>query len=207
MQPERAWQILSSQALDRPEQFFGSDQGLSLGVGLLVDDVEFPTYDPSIDRFTVVEGLVLVLSHECDLDPANERFMNDRALICPVVRVEVLLADWESAGLSEEQLTSILSALAARQVSRAIYLPRLDATLPLGGIMYLNAITSTTVSRLNAGKRVSALTAQGLEVIDYALTNHLRRPKAEHLPLYSTMFRRAVSILGDFPKKDKPASS
>jgi hypothetical protein len=82
MQIERARDILRSLSLDDEGSFYGSQRGLSIGAGLLFSSVTFPMFDQEIGRFRAQSGLVCVLSHECDLDPGNDRFLNGMALVC-----------------------------------------------------------------------------------------------------------------------------
>lgn len=183
MDPARALEILSSTALDRAEAFYGDDAGLPLGVGLIIDGVEFTTFDPTKDRFSVIKGLVYLLTHECDLDGSNDRILNDLALICPILPLEELLVDCEKAGIPDHEMGAILGNLGKRNISRAVYMPPYGDLLPVGGLLYLNQVTSTPTCRLIGGTRVCSVTGPGLTAIDMALENHLRRPKPGMLPL------------------------
>lgn len=196
MEIERARDLVASKALDRAEVFYGPHAGLALGTALIIDGVEFPLFDLAADRFAVLKGLVYVLSHECDLDPANERFLNDSALVCPIVALEAFVAEATSAGLEDHLVGGFLGHLAVRNVSRATYMPPIADQLPSGGFMYFNRIVSTSVKRLEAGSRVCALTAYGLTTVDMALENHLRRPKADPLPLQRATIRTGSSKRG-----------
>lgn len=191
MQVERAEEILASAALDHPGAFFGPAAGLALGTGLVVDKVEFAAFNTAVDRFTVKGGLVLVLSHECDLDKTNERMLNDMAIICPIVSIESVIQQASQDGVSDEYVSSFLGNLATRAVSRAVYVPPLPSLLPIGGLLYLNLLTSTATSRLEQGTRTCALSAFALTVVDYALERHLRRPKTDELPLQRATLRNS----------------
>lgn len=200
MEPERALEILQASALDRPETFYAPDNALPLGAGLLIDDVEFPIFDPDSDRFAVVKGLIYLLSHECDLDPANARVLNDMALVCPVLAIPEFLVDCERIGIEDHEVGATLGNLAKRLVSRAVYFPSLHDRLPLGGLLYLNKMASTPVARLLQGGRLCTLTAIGVQTVDLALDNHLRRPKAEPLPLEGAHIRNPSTTIGVRPK-------
>src|SRR4051794_11611175 len=111
MEPECAQTILKASAFDRTETFYAPDNGLPLGVGLIIDDVEFPIFDPAADRFAVVKGLVYLLSHECDLDPANARVLNDMGLVCPIVAIPEFLVDCERMGIADDEVGATLGNL------------------------------------------------------------------------------------------------
>lgn len=200
MERERALDILRDSALDRSETFYAAATDLPLGVGLVIDGVEFPIFDPDADRFAVVRGLTYVLSHECDLDPANARVLNDMALVCPILAIEEFLIDCERRGIPDHEVGATLGNLAKRNVSRAVYFPPLERKLALGGLMYLNQMTSSPVARLQQGERLCTLTAIGVLTVDMALDNHFRRPKAERLPLESATIRNPSSRVGSLPE-------
>lgn len=73
--------------------------------------------------------------------------------------------------------------------------------------MYLNQMTSTPVARLHQGARVCTLTAIGVQTVDMALDNHLRRPKSDMLPLEDAAIRHPSSRVGPLPEgQEKPIS-
>ena len=196
MNVTQAHSIASAAARDDAGAFYGPPGELALGAGLILSNIEFPSYQPDEDRFVVWAGPVLVLSHECDLDQSNQRLLNDLALICPIRRLDVLVEMADAAGYSDNALTTFLGNLASRKVSRAIYLPPLQDTLPYGGFIYLNQFTHTSVKRLSSGntERVAALSVYAMQTVDYVLLEHLFRDKADQLPLYSAALRRGISI-------------
>ena len=200
----QAHSVVAAAARDDAGSFYGSVAGLALGAGLVVANVEFPAYQPNEDRFVVWAGLVLVLSHECDLDQDNQRLLNDLALICPVRKLEALVDVAAEAGYDDAALTAFLGNLASRRVSRAIYLPPLPDQLPYGGFVYLNQFTHTSVKRLMAdeAKPVIALSAYAMQSVDYALMGHLLRNKSDQLPLTRAPLRRGISITSSL----KPSS-
>lgn len=196
MDVAQAHSIVSAAARDDAGTFYGPPAGLALGAGLVLSNVEFPTYQPDEDRFVVWAGPVLVLSHECDLDQDNQRLLNDLALVCPVRRLEALVEMAAEAGYSDTDLSTFLGNLASRRVSRAMYFPPLPDALPYGGFIYLNQFTHTSVKRLSAddAERITALSAYAMQSVDYVLLEHLFRDKADQLPLYSAALRRGISI-------------
>lgn len=64
-----------------------------------------------------------------------------------------------------------------------IFLPPIRGEMDFGGVLYLNHITHTHVSTFDDGSAqgLCSVTAFGLEHIEYALENHLLRPKADRL--------------------------
>lgn len=196
MEVAQAHSIAAAAARDDTGTFYGPAAGLALGAGLILSNVEFPTYQPDEGRFIVWAGPVLVLSHECDLDQDNQRLLNNLALICPVRRLETLVEMAAEAGYSDTELSTFLGNLASRRVSRAMYFPPLPDALPYGGFIYLNQFTHTSVERLSAdgAERITALSAYAMQSVDYVLLEHLFRNKADQLPLYSAALRRGISI-------------
>ena len=196
MEIAQAHSIVAAAARDDAGTFYGEPAGLALGAGLILSNVEFPAYQPDEDRFVAWAGLVLVLSHECDLDQDNQRLLNDLALICPVRKLEALVEMAAEAGYNDNALTTFLGNLASRRVSRAMYLPPFPDVLPYGGFIYLNQFTHTSVKRLSAedAQTVTALSAYAMRSVDYVLLEHLFRDKADRLPLTLAALRRGVSI-------------
>ena len=163
-------------------RFFSSGENLSLGKGKGFTGIRFPIYDEQTNVFKTASGLVLVLTHECDVDPENERLFNTEVLICPIINFEHLVEEY-SDELQEDNLVSFLSNLGARNISRLFYLPPLPPCLEYGGVLYLNQISSTHVSAFghDDAKPIFATTAHGLHLFEQVLENHLLRPKAERL--------------------------
>lgn len=196
MDVAQAHAIVAAAARDEAGTFYGPPADLALGAGLILSNVEFPSYQPDEDRFVVWAGPVLVLSHECDLDQDNQRLLNDLALICPIRSLEALVEIAEGAGYSSNALTTFLGNLASRRVSRAVYFPPLPVALPYGGFIYLNQLTHTSVKRLSAddAEKIAALSAYAMQSVDYGLQEHLFRDKSDRLPLHSAALRRGISI-------------
>lgn len=163
-------------------RFYGQPQNLGLGAGIICDRVMYSIYHPDSHTFISVRGLVYVLTHECDIDPANVRPFNDDVLICPIIKLESFLKHFSDAYPTED-LKAYIGNLVTHRVSQLIYLPGGGAFLPNGGIMYLNQITNTKVALVQTApsQMVGAVSAPGLELIDLALENHLRRVKADRL--------------------------
>lgn len=163
-------------------KFFAPGEHLSLGAGKIYKDVRYPIYDATRSIFQTASGIVLVLTHECDVDQANARLFNDHVLVCPLLPFEIFIAKYQKK-LGEAQLRSFLVSLGNREISRVLYTPH-HPSMPYGSLMYLNQITNTHVSAFDPEKATTlcALTAYGLSIVDQVLTNHLLRPKSERLP-------------------------
>lgn len=128
-----------------------------------------------------MEGTVLVLTHECDADPANDRAFNDDVLICPVITLEALVEQMNEDQLPDPEQRNFLTSLGTRRIHRLVYLPPCRYFVN-GGVIYLNRITNTHVSQFSppTGTNCCALSAYGLRDIEYAIENHFR-PKTERL--------------------------
>lgn len=176
--------LVASLRYDDSGRFYGVDENLPLGAGLLYSPVRFPIFDSDERVYLTAEGLVYVLTHECDLDQENDRAFNNSALICPVIQLEDLVSEYfEEYG--DARTKSFLSALARKDVSRLIYIPPFDARLPYGGILNLNQITNTFIGEFEQGsvEKVCSVSAFGIQIIDNFLKNHLLREKSSRLPL------------------------
>lgn len=187
--------ILATNALDDEGSFYGPANGLSLGTGLIVSEVPFPYFNRSDGRFVVASGTVYVLSHECDLDPENDKVLGGYCLICPLLPVSDLIGSATAADLSQNQVSAFLGNLAARRISRFVYLPPL-VTFEHGAVLNLNQITSTSLTTMSNDHALAAVSVYGLNTIDMALENHLRRAKSEALPLAGAALRKGHSIRG-----------
>lgn len=194
MEVQRARDILRSLSLDDEGSFYGSPRGLSLGSGLLFRDVTFPLFDPEAGRFRAQSGLVSVLSHECDLDPANDRFLNGMALICVALPLATVVETASAQNIPDDELGALLGNVARRRTPRCVYFPPHPEFLPDGGLLNLNLIASTDKSELSEDKCAAALSAQAYRTVIAALEQHLTRPKAEILPFTDAPIGRGRSI-------------
>lgn len=189
-----ARKILAANALDDEGSFYGPPTNLSLGTGLIISDVTFPFFNREKSCFAVVKGSAYILSHECDLDAENDKILGGYCLICPLLPIESLVKSALSANLSQNDISAFLGNVAARRVSRFIYLPPLESA-PIGAVLNLNQITSTTIENIQIDNALSAVSRYGLETIDMGLENHLRRAKSEALPLTDAPIRKRRSII------------
>ena len=196
MEVERAREILRSLNLDDEGSFYGSAKGLSLGAGLLFRDVTFPLFDSEANRFKAQTAVVCVLSHECDLDPANDRFLNGMALICVVLPLEAVVTAAQKAAFPDDELGAFLGNVARRRTPRCVYFPPMVEILPSGGLLNLNLVASTIVSELTSERCVGALSAHAYRTVTLALEQHLTRPKSERLPFADASPTKGRSIIG-----------
>lgn len=176
-----AYDIAASGGTDAG-RFYSEVGELSLGAGVIVSPAAYPAYSVDDGDFLVVEGLVYVLTHECDLADENNRPFNDHAVICPIIPMDAALDAYQQE-FGNEQAASFFDAIGKRMVERVVYLPPISDVLPLGGLMYFGFLTNTHVSELRRANIVksAAVTAYGLNIIDIAIENAFRRPKAEML--------------------------
>jgi hypothetical protein len=167
--------------------WYGHAGALAPGVGVIFDGIVYPLFNPITGRYQVQSGLVLILTHECDIDQNNVRVMNRGFLLAPLIPLNTFAANF-SDGL-EEEARALARDIAANKIHRLMFLPppnellRID-NFPLGAFLYFNAITNADVSHLSAdgARAVCALSEIGLQALDARLKNHLFRPKAEQLP-------------------------
>jgi len=186
MDVEKASEIILSATTHDYGNFYGGPQNhLSLGVGQIYNKIRYPMYDDEDSLYDTLEGMVYVLTHECDIDQKNERPFNKSAIICPILPLEHCLNSL-NAQLVDDDLRSFLGYIGKDNVSRVTYFPAIKDYLPHGGLIDLNQLSSTHVDAftLDGSVRINALTASGLRILDYKITNHLLRPKSEKVSLH-----------------------
>lgn len=173
-----------------PARFYGPPDGLPLGAGVILRDCVMAFPHLSETRFETAVGLALVLTHECDVDQANERHFNGLLLVCPIIPLDNFceeLEEQEGAGA----WGGILEQIARDSVYRAMYIPPVRnfgecPELEGGGILYLNHISSVRVEWIKdpGGQAICSLSAIGLRAFDFKLRGHLLREKATQLWFY-----------------------
>src|SRR5206468_2128251 len=84
MNQNEAYAVLSAGHPSFPK-FFGAVDQLDAGVGLILNHVAYPVYNDDDADWDIAEGLVYVVSHECDIAPENDRPFNEAALVCPII--------------------------------------------------------------------------------------------------------------------------
>lgn len=183
MTADEARELLNQQspAYANVGRFYGAATGLALGMGLFYESIRFPLFDLSDRLFTTLEGLVYVLTHECDVEQANDRVMNEQLLVCPVLSLDAFLQEYEAEFSNEAACRTFLLEVGRRRVSRLLYLPPGPGLLSGGALLSLNAMASTHVSEFNGKQPIAALSHVGLRELDVAVANHFTRPKADQL--------------------------
>lgn len=180
MQIEEAYRHVARSLASDVGRFYEPGRRLALGKGGIHRDAVFAVFDQSRGRYATGEGGVYVLTHECDIDPENDRIFNTDVLVCPLVPLEAVISEYSEV-YSDDQLVSFLTNLGSRNISRLAYFPPIPELFPYGSVMYLNQITNAPVENLRGAPLVCSLTGYGLRDIEYVLENHLLRPKAERL--------------------------
>ena len=183
LQVEEAADLAAAYPAPGRDRFYGAIGEAGLGAGLILTNVEYPLFLRQENAYGLLRGLVIVLTHECDLDQDNERLLNDTALICPVLPLDALVNNLNQV-LDYETARRFISNVSARYVNRLLYLPVIADVLPTGGYLYLNQLTNTHLSRLTADgvERVCMLSGDGFRELDFAVQRHLLRPKADRVP-------------------------
>jgi len=181
MTATEAHQILSHHSPLYPGKFFGASVKLSLGAGLIYETVRCPQFDLADRLFSTVESPAYVLTHECDLDPNNDRIFNEYVTICPLIPIDSFIAEFESQFDDPVSMRNFLVATARREVNRVVYIPPGPGPLGLGALLYLNNLASTHISEFAGANPLAAVSAYGLQSVDHALANHLQRPKVDRL--------------------------
>jgi hypothetical protein len=159
-------------------------------VGLIYSGIDYAAFDLESTLFDTRTGLVLVLTHECDVDQNNQREYNDFVLVAPVIPSLMIIQSLKEAR-SEVYARRAAIDLVNNSVSRVFFLPPIpahvsDTTLEYGGFVFMNQISHSHVSafsRPNAEARC-ALSETGLRAFDAKLQHHLLRPKEQPLPRY-----------------------
>lgn len=184
MNPDQAYTVLSAGHPSFPK-FFGDVGQLDVGVGLILNNVAYPVYNDDDSDWDIAEGLVYVVSHECDIAQENERPFNDAALVCPIIPLANVIEQY-LADLTPEKTKSFIYQLADSKVDRAIFVPAIPEHLPQGGVLYFSAMASTSVRELLKPEVVAqcAVTVPALKYIDDRMHQALlKRPKDQVLPM------------------------
>jgi len=161
-----------------PARFYGPAAGLPLGAGILLRDCVVAVPHETEVRYETGVGPALILTHECDIDPSNDRHFNDLLLVCPIIPLDDFCVEYEQEG-GAGSWGGILQAIAGNIVHRAMYLPPFPE-MEGGGIIYLNNVSSCRVAWITdlSDQAICSLSARGLQMFDFKLTNHLFREKA-----------------------------
>ncbi len=167
-------------------KIYGQSADLSIGAGVLYKDTSYASYDSETERFKALQGMFLVLTHECDV--ANERDFNEFVVGVPLIFIEDFAHKYQAASRMDEARSLIVNVCKGN-VNQLYYLPPPSPlvanvqALRLGALVYLNAMCSNHLKQFGdlEQNRVCALSEQGLEYADNMLRRHLFRPKADQL--------------------------
>lgn len=171
----------------RRDIYYGDAAGLDLGAGLIYQNVIHPVYNEDSKKYDTYAAPAYILTHECDVDPANRRHFNTEVSVLPIITFEDFCEEYIAA-YSTGALFAFIDNLARDEVSRVMYMPpvpgHIAGFLPSGGLLYLNNICNSPTSCFGDGfaTPLCALSEYGLRIVDLKLENHLRRPKAQSLP-------------------------
>jgi hypothetical protein len=157
---------------------------LGIGVGLFFSNVRMPIYDEKRGLFVTRTFTVLVLTHECDIDQANQKAFNNDVLVAPLAPFEAVFETLK-AKRSDAEIKSYLGDLAAGRITQLMYLPHWPERFPNGVVLYLNRITHTHLAEFSREgvSGIGALTGYGLQQLHSRLSTHLLREKQDRLPL------------------------
>lgn len=168
--------------------FYGSALSMNVGAGLIYSGILFPIFQQADRIFETVEGMVYVLTHECDIDPSNDRNFNESVLVCPIIKFEYWAEEFVSEK-TEGELFGMLPDIAKDNVFRVFYFPPIPQhidgqALPYGGLIFFNQITSTHVSCFYdfAARKLCALSTYGAERVDYKLKITFFAQKVKNCP-------------------------
>jgi hypothetical protein len=178
MDAQECYDFINNKAGRIAQTFYGDRDYLSLGRGLIYNGILYPLYVEEENRFRTLEGLVYVLSHECDVDQNNVRAYNDDILVCPMTPLENVV---EVFGDKDNELKSFLGHVAKGRMSRLMWFPRIAGVLEYGAMVFWNQICGTKVQVFNreGAEKVAALSFEGLYAVESALREHFLRPKVQ----------------------------
>lgn len=168
----------------KADQFYGHAGGMALGAGIIVSSVPQPFYLPKDEGFATVKGAALILTHECDIDPDNQRPFNDKALVVPLIKFDRYVSE-AAQGYAPDEIVAFLTNVASGKTTRLCFLPRFggeESPLYSGALLDLNSLTFCGVQSLNKSPILCSLTGYAIGIIDRTLQNHLFRAKADNPP-------------------------
>lgn len=180
MRIEDAYKHVESASKSDFGRFFSPGTGVNIGKGVIHADAVYPVFELGSNQYITVSGVVYILTHECDIDTENQRDFNEDVLIAPIINLESLVEAYLESSTAE-QLTSFLTNLGSRNISRLVYVPPITERMPYGGVIFFNQIANCHISTFEKTTLIAAVTGFGLNEIDYMLENHLLRTKADRL--------------------------
>lgn len=173
----------------QPGAFYGRADNLAPGAGVIYSGVTFPDFNSDTGRFAARRGAILVLTHECDIDPANARDFNENFVFAPLIPLTALASEYENLK-RKDAARSLVVETARDKVNRLLFLPPVSTEyfnapeLALGALVFWNWLSNTHVSQLKTQgvRALCALSEHGMNVADRRFQEHFLRPKSERLP-------------------------
>lgn len=180
--------LQSHRRVERLGAYYGGADGLSPGAGLIYSGVAYTVFNSVSRRFEARKGPVLVLTHECDIDPNNQREFNEYFVFAPLILMSGFASYFEALGL-RETAKSLVAEVAKDGVNRLLFLPPASQfinapELEDGAVIYWNQLGSTHVGQLSDGdaRAMCALSEHALDHVDLLFKQHFLRPKSDQLP-------------------------
>lgn len=182
MDPKEAYSIVQEHTVSNFGRFYGDFTQLDLGAGVIYSGIRIPIYDEDSALFGTYEGKVYVITHECDTSQDNKRPFNNDVIVCPIIPMESLIAEYIKI-FPEASLRDFLIAIARRTVFRVVFLPAFSPDLEYGGFLVANRLVSTKVSAFQreGATKINAVSRFGLDEVDRSFQNVLFRPKDQAL--------------------------
>ena len=140
---------------------------------MIYSGVSFPIFNTGSARYEVLRGTVVVLTHECDVEQANQKPFNSDLIFAPIGRFDDFFTELrETKG--EDEAKAYLGDLCRDRISQLFYFPPFGE-MATGGIVYLNRIGTSHLSQFQRDgvAAVSALSAYGYQRLGWSLANHL----------------------------------
>jgi hypothetical protein len=173
----------------QPGAFYGRADTLAPGAGVIYTGITYAHFNAQEGRFEARRGMVLILTHECDIDPANDRDFNENFVFAPLIPLAALATEYERLS-RKDAAKSLVVETARDKVNRLLFLPpvsteHIDAPqLSLGALIFWNWLGNTHVTQLKSEgvKALCALSEHGMTIADRRFQEHFLRPKSERLP-------------------------
>ena len=162
--------------------FYGGVGARPLGSGMIIDNCRIPYFNADKSEFLTGRGTACVLTHECDIEPDNERPFNDKLLVVPIIDFKI----WFEHAIEKfdrDTANRIALDIVADQIFRVFFLPSIPNTnMDYGGFVYLNEVTNVDVLDVVEKSRIiCSLSDYSFRILSFKIENHLLRPKSSQL--------------------------
>lgn len=171
----------------QPGAFYGHPKDLSPGAGLVFSNIQIPAFNPETNRYEIRKMTCLIITHECDISPENNREFSDYFVCLPLMSLEETANTFAKDG-KLDYFSQLLKDIVKGSVYRVMYLPpfplKEDGNLRHGALLYWARATSGHVSIFNSQDVVSicALSEYGMTISDQYFQRNFLRPKSQQLP-------------------------